>query len=202
MTWADIFGMVIASTGVIITILSVFVAYIMARNYMEHIREMAELNDKYRVLQLAIDRQGSSDRSMLRVSMLALKAIFDVVMQMETKEDYRSLRDRLETDRVWFGRQVPEDEAATYRARVDNEIARIEQFIKSRTTELYWMISMDNEREAHLHALVSTRGDKRTIQLLEGVRSSQSDEAEREQLLIAVSRLRQRLGQSGSAKGH
>lgn len=192
--WADVFGMVIAVTAIIITVISVFVAFLLSRNYLQSVREMEALRSASERLEEQVKALSNVNTSLLRESMLAVRAIFDLLMLTEQRRYYEGLREALTGRSEWKGAPVSEVRATEYLTRLDRELSRVNIEIVARQTELYWLVGQKTERSAHLHALASTKGDARTIALLEAIRNVRWDADERDELLVAVTALRQRLG--------
>lgn len=192
--WADVWAMSIAVTSIGITMLSVLVAFFLSRNYLQSIKEMEEIRKSSADLADQVKAMSNFNSSLLRESMLAVRTIFDLMMLAERRRDFESLRYNLETTGQWKGRSVSPKERESYSVRLQGELDRVNSAIAARQTELYWLVGQSTERAAHLHALSTTRGDDRTIDLLDSIRATRADPEERDELLAAATALRQRLG--------
>ena len=200
-SWTDVFGMVIATTSVLITVLTVIVAWHLSRNYLQSVKEMQDLRTSSEDLSRQVRSLTDINSSLLRESMLAVRTIFDLMMAMERREKHRQIRDQLVATKAWKGRDMADEEIVVYTDRISIELDKVAKDVAARQTELYWLVGQSTERAAHLQALATTNGDHRTIDLLESVRQSRTNQDERDELLVAVASLRQRLGRPSKLVG-
>lgn len=190
----DLMAIVVAIVAVVITVLAVFVAFLLSKNYLQSVRELQELNGKTSDLDARITALVNAHTSELREGSLALRSIFDLMMTIERRTSFEALRSKLLEQRVWKQRALSDREVSEYSNRVLLEIERANREIQARQSEVYWLVGQSTEKASHLHALQTTHGDSKSIQLLEKMREIQPDVAQRDALLVTVTRLRERLG--------
>jgi uncharacterized membrane-anchored protein YhcB (DUF1043 family) len=200
MQWADVFGIIVAFVAVIVTVLSVILGFLFTNNYGKHVRELQEVRSEYASIARELEKAHEANAGALRESLLAVKSMFDYMMAHAREHSLALAQDELRTRNVWKGRPVTEEQAGKYAKRLESELESVRRDIAARRTELYWLVGEHYEWSAHLHALVETHGDVRTISLLESLRQSNFCSRDRDELLVATARLRQRLGKPMAAK--
>jgi len=194
MTWPDIWGSVISVMSVAVTVMTVIAAFHLSRNYVQSIREMEGIRKSSQGLERQVAHLAGVNSSLLRESMLAVKCLFDLVMLIERQSLYEKMLEDLIQKSEWRGEKVHDDRAEKYRENVRNEILSVGNAISTRKTELYWLIGRDGDLLAHLNMLTTTNGDAMTIDLFEAVRSVRFDAISKDDLLIGIAALKQRLG--------
>lgn len=192
--WADVLAMSIAVTSIAITIVSVLVAFFLSRNYVQSIREVEKYRSEVSDLNEQVGVVRSLNNFKLNESMLAVKSIFDLMMLMESRREYEGMKVALHSRMEWKSRTVSNEECDKYMVRLVSELRRVDLDIEARQTELYWLVGEHTERAAHLHALTATKGDDRTLRLLDRMKEVSTSAQDRDELLAAMAALRQRIG--------
>jgi hypothetical protein len=194
MQWSDVFGMIIAVLAVVITVLSIFVAYLLSRNYASHVGEIQSIRGEYGSLTRQLSDATKANSGALREALLAVQVIFDLHMLKSRREEFRITYEELDNSGEWGSRTLSETEKNEYLARIQVEVRSVETSITARETELYWLVGDDHEKSAHLHAIVETHGDDKSVLLIEKILQLVDVAISRDELIEAASRLRQRIG--------
>ncbi|HPF23391.1 MAG TPA: hypothetical protein PK417_07930 [Hyphomonas sp.] len=194
MSLADVLGLIITLTSVVIAVLAVFIGYLLSQNYSKYIKELETMRVEAQKSAEQIQAINDFNGSLLKESMLAVRTIFDLLMLMDRKANYDEVLKEISDKQIWKGRKVTKLQQTDYIRRVSQELKQVDLAICARRTELYWLVGQRTEKAAHLHALTSTSGDHRTLDLLESIKEARHHLSEKEELLIASAALRQRLG--------
>jgi hypothetical protein len=193
-SWVDIFGILLSTMAIVVTIAAIYVAWLLSQNYVRTVEELQEIRSSTHSMAAKIGDVSNFNSALLRESMLAVRVIFDWMMAVERRDAHVRALDNLLASREWKGRLLDDIEIDNYLKRISEEISRTRKEIVARETELYWLVGREVGRESHLHALITTNGDQRSLSLLSDIMTCKIEQVDKDELVVAIAALRQRLG--------
>lgn len=192
---ADLLGLLVAVMAIVVTILAVWIGFILTQKYSQHIDELIAMRAEHSRIADLLEAAHSSNANNLVHFKLTLRVLFNLIMSQQRRAKLSVYQGQFESDRIWAGKVVPHDRSAAVRTQILAELAFSDREMQARQHELYWLVEGENEGEAYLQAIVDTYGDVESLQLMKGLQSLALEDALKERLTVARAELGKRLGQ-------
>lgn len=194
MEWKDVFAEAIATVAVVVTVVTVLVAWLLSQTYASHVDELRNVKGEYRELLEKLQTVVGENEAVTNKTVLSLRTLFDLVMIKSRAAAYERRLEMLVKTGEWRGASLTADQVAEKAGLIRSEIDRVDHAARARETELYWLVGTATEQTAHLYALIDTTGDEKSLTLLENFALLAKSGGDKDDMLEAVAGLRQRLG--------
>jgi hypothetical protein len=199
LTLADLLGLAITATSIVIAVLAVMIAWGFSRKYDEHVEEIKGLQEHAKRYQSDIDKAIHLNRESLMLMKTTVYHLYRLQNTSLRLERTRYSVNELVKNGVWIDRIIPEQDRAAFAQRGAAEVERLVQENRRIDREVLFLLTDRPNRLTNLNDLVES-GDLNTLRLLGELEAIDVDGWNKRQIVRAIAQLEYRLYGTGSRR--